>query len=40
MISVRTDQQQILRWWSEAGFIAAVHAVWVLNTTPINASQI
>lgn len=32
-VSVQTDQKQILRWWSERGFIAAIHALWVTKRT-------
>ncbi|OAM90582.1 hypothetical protein OH491_02295 [Termitidicoccus mucosus] len=28
-IHLATDQKQILRWWDERGFIAALHALWV-----------
>jgi hypothetical protein len=28
-ILLQTDQKQILHWWSERGFIAALHALWI-----------
>ena len=30
-ISLRTDQTQVLDWWKDKGFIAAVHAFWVFE---------
>lgn len=29
-VSIKTDQRQILRWWTEGGFIAGIHALWVV----------
>ena len=28
-VTLRTDQKQIIHWWDERGFIAALHALWI-----------
>ncbi len=30
-LHIATSQRQILHWWEDKGFIAAVHAVWILQ---------
>ncbi|CAN5502319.1 hypothetical protein BH09VER1_BH09VER1_53660 [soil metagenome] len=30
-LCLATDQRQILHWWEDKGFIAALHALWIVG---------
>jgi hypothetical protein len=30
-LRLATDQRQILHWWEDRGFIAALHALWIVK---------
>ncbi len=31
-VLIKTDQTQLLHWWKDRGFIAAIHALWIVES--------